>query len=246
MIVHIDPKEASQIRHSIIGDAVFTLVQDTVTKLNHEHLVSLSPIEVFASAQELYEALTGSEDVEEEIGYLVGDLRQECSEDDAYMVMVTAACLLSAMRKQVEDADDILSLLLPYYSSNHLHYRVMMKLESKEHSRKKKIDLLTYGMKRVEQRGGGSEEKMEVFRSILRFSDNLDKDTIKEHIIVAGLYNLENGHAYDDILRGLYDKLGLKAKTIVNAKEYVAYKSVDQEAVVGEGGVGFNYGQSNE
>ena len=61
MIVHIDPKEASQIRHSIIGDAVFTLVQDTVTKLNHEHLVSLSPIEVFASAQELYEALTGSE-----------------------------------------------------------------------------------------------------------------------------------------------------------------------------------------
>lgn len=245
MIVRLNKEQQKLARRQALKDIVYILCQDALKQMQIDGNTELSPIEVFVSARNFCETVLALPDIEEGLAYEIEDLEEEAEGgNDAMLIMSVAATQMQAMsnRRVGIDFRSIIYRIFEHLDDNKLFPSLIMQMTDKEDARwleGKKTDLLNYELKEIELEGGGSEDVRQLFEDFVFFSDKTDSQGIKEAISFLNWYNNCHGHKYDDIISNLYEKLGIKSKTILDIKEYNAVKHVETQIQnVESGGTG--------
>lgn len=245
MIVRMDKEQQAVARRQLLSDSVWVICNDTLRKWQHEGKTALAPVEVFMSSQCLCDVVFGLSDIDEGIDYELDDLEDEVEgENDAMLIAVLAALQMQAMSKRCvgQDLRKAIMHIFERYGDHELFLPLVeqwVKKEEKRWMEGKKTDLLNYELQEIELEGGGSEEIKHLFESMVAYSDKMDEDSIKGNLLFLCRYNIDHKHAYDKELISLFEKLGIKSTTLIQPKEYVVTKYVENEIQnVESGGTG--------
>lgn len=234
MIVRLDKQQQPVVRRQLLKDVVWAITNDTLRRLQRDGKTTLAPVEVFVSACQFCDTVFGLSDIEEGIDYEIDDLEDGAGKSDAMLVTMLATALLHAQSKR-EDSIDVKPIILRIYkrwSDHELFFPLLEQFADQEEERwlqGKRTNLLDYELQEVELRGGSSTEIRRLFEDFVGYSDNMGADTIKELLLFLERYNIDHNHAYDRELLALYDKLGIKSTTLMQPKEYVNAKYVENE-----------------
>lgn len=244
MIIRLDKLQQPVIRRQLLKDVVWAITNDTLRRLQREGKTTLAPVEVFLSARQFCETVLGLSDIEEGIDYEIDDLEDEAGETDAMLITMLATALFQAQSKR-NDSIDFKPIILRIYerwNDHELFFPLLEQFAEKEEERwlqGKRFNLLDYEIQEIELEGGGIEEVRNLFENFLNYSDQMDKETIKGNLLLLNLYNIEHNHAYDEVIKAIYAKLGIKSTTLIQPKEYVNTKYVENEIQkVEAGGIG--------
>ena len=235
MIVRLEREQQRAARHQLLKDVVWAVCNDTLRRLQREGQTTLAPVEVFLSARQFCDSVLGLSDIEEGIDYEMDDLEDEATgKNDAMLVMMLATAQFQARSKQQIGADfkKIILRIYERWNDHELFFPLLGQFASKEEDlwlQGKRIDLLNYELQEIELSGGGSEDIRQLFEDFVGYSDKMLPETIKELLLFLERYNLDHNHAYDKELLALFEKLGIKSTTIIQPKEYVAVKHVENE-----------------
>ncbi len=235
MIVRLEKEQQSAARHQLLKDVVWAICNDTLRRLQREGQTTLAPVEIFLSARQFCDTVLGLSDIEEGIDYEMDDLEDDATgDDDAMVVMMLATAQLQARSRQ-QAGTDVRKIILRIYerwNDHELFLPLLEQFADKEEAlwlQGKRFDLLNYEMQEIELRGGGSEDIRQLFEDFVGYSDKMPLGTIKELLLFLERYNIDHNHAYDKELLVLFEKLGIKSTTIIQPKEYVAVKHVENE-----------------
>lgn len=236
MIVRIDDEQKKrQERRKLIADTVYVICQDKLKELQKEGRTGLAPVEVFLSAQNYTNIILLLPDISEGIDDELDDLEDDASsKDEAVIIMMVIAAQMEALSRHHIGADYKGTILRIFsrIQDHELFFPLLDGFANKEQARwleGKKTNLLNYELNEIADGEGRTEEVMAVFESMLMYSEHMDKNSIKEQIIFLCRYNLDHGNAYNKILLDLFEKLGIKSTTLLDVKEYVAMKCVENE-----------------
>lgn len=235
MIVRLDKEQQKKARRQLLNDVVYILSHDTLKQLQSDGHTSLSPVEVFLSAQEFCKEILALPDITEGLNDEIEDLEDEVDgENDAAMILTLASVQMVALSKRgiVADINDVVIRILNRLDDNVLFVTLVEQMTHKEEARwmeGKKSDLLNYELQQIEMDGGGSDAVYQLFKDIVNFADKTDTQSIKEILAFLNWYNINHNHHYDSEIAALYDKLGIKSTTQLNIKEYNAVKNVENE-----------------
>lgn len=235
MIVRLNKEQQRSSRRQILNDIVYVISHDALKGMQREGHTTLSPVEVFLSAQRFTEMLQSLPNVEEGIDDEIDDLEDEaCGDNDAILIMAVATVLLQAVGKYNSGLDSriIINRIFERLDGNELFLPFFNQMAYKEESRwleGKKTDLLNYELHEIEIEGGGSEEIGHLFEDFIGYSDKMGENTIKELLLFLVKYNINHNNAYNKEINALYEKLGIKSSTVQNIHEMVLNKNVQNE-----------------
>lgn len=245
MIVRMDKEQQAAARRQLLSDIVWIVSNDTLRKWQHEGKTSLAPVEVFMTAQCFCDVISGLSDIDEGIDYELDDLEDEAEvENDAMFIAVLSALQMTALSKRHVGTDfkRAITHIFERYGDHELFFPLVGQWARKEEKRwmeGKKTDLLDYELQEIRLEGGGSEEIRSLLESMVAYSDKMDEDSIKGNLLFLCRYNIDHHHAYDKELISLFEKLGIKSTTLIQPKEYVVTKYVENEIQnVESGGTG--------
>ena len=245
MIVRLDKEQQAAARRQLLSDIVWIVSNDTLRRWQHEGKTTLAPVEVFMTAQCFCDVISGLSDIDEGIDYELDDLEDEAEgEHDAMLIAVLAALQMQALSKRRigEDFRKAIMHIFERYGDHELFLPLVEQWTKKEEKRwmeGKKINLLDYELQEIRLEGGGSEEIRSLLESMVAYSDKMDEDSIKGNLLFLCRYNIDHHHAYDKELISLFEKLGIKSTTLIQPKEYVVTKYVENEIQnVESGGTG--------
>lgn len=222
MIVRLDKKEDSMVRHQLLTDVVWTVCNDTLRRLWLDKQLSLTPTEVFLSARQFCNTVLGLSDIDEGIDYEMDDLEDEATgENDAMVVMMLATAQLQALSKR-HNGEDIRKIILRIYgrlNDHPLFSPLLEQFANKEEAQwlqGKRFDLLNYEIREIKLDGGGSVKVKAFMDKYIQATLTLTPDEIKSTLIVLSSLNKEYGHAFDEHIAILCNKLGIKPNEIHN------------------------------
>lgn len=248
MIVRLDKEQQREERRKLLTckvDVVYAICHDTLKGLQKEGRTGMSAVEIFLTARSFVCTMLDMGDLDEALEDELDDLEEEADgENDAIIIMMVASALFLAVSKR-QIGFDAKSLILQIYDrcqDHELFFPMLERLSEKEQARwaeGKRTELFAYELERLEADGGGSNDVRELLSWFGAISDKLDAESVKGLILALGKYNNDHAHAYTKEIDALYEKLGIKTTTLLNADEVVMHKSVEQQAIVGAGGVGF-------
>lgn len=245
MIVRMDKEQQAVARRQLLSDIVWVISNDTLRRWQHEGKTTLAPVEVFMTARRLCDVISGLSDIDEGIDYELDDLEDEAEgEHDAMLIAVLSALQMQALSKGCigQDLRKAIMHIFERYGDHELFFPLVEQWAKKEEKRwveGKKINLLDYELREIRQEGGGSEEIKHLLESMVAYSDKMDEDSIKGNLLFLCRYNIDHHHAYDKELISLFEKLGIKSTTLIQPKEYVVTKYVENEIQnVESGGTG--------
>jgi len=247
MIVHLDKEQTKQERRRLLGnnDVVYIIFHDMLKMWQKEGVTTLSPVELFLSAKNFANTLLQLPDVMEGVDDEMDDLEDEAEgENDAMIIMMLASAMLHAVgtHRVGFDSKPVIMAIYGKWCDHQLFFPFMDEGAKKEQARwlvGKKSDLLKYELDEIDKDGDDYLETHNVFATFIAMSKKMDSNTIKELLVVLNKYNIDHGHKYDAEINALYEKLGIKSSTLLNAEEVVMHKSVGQQAIVNAGGIGF-------
>ena len=245
MIVRLDKQKQRTVRHQLLGDATYIISHEALKQIQREGHTELSPVEVFLSAHNFCDAILKLPDIEEGLDDEMDDLEDEAEgKNDFMLIMSVATVQLQAICKQRVGIDfkKIIFRIFERLDNHELLWPLIEQMTNKEEERwlqGKRFNLLDYEIQEIELTGGGIAEVRNLFENFLNYSDLVDKDTIKGNLLLLNLYNIEHNHAYDEVIKAIYAKLGIKSTTLIQPKEYVNTKYVENEIRnIEAGGVG--------
>lgn len=245
MIVRFEKEQQAAARRQLLTDVVWAISNDTLRRLQREGKTTLAPVEVFLSARQFCDTVLGLSDIDEGIDYEMDDLEDEATgENDAMVVMMLATALLQARSQQLAgvDSKEIILHIYERWNDHELFLPLLEQFANKEETlwlQGKRFDLLNYELQEIELEGGGSDEVKQLFEDMITCSDRMDSETIRGNLLFINRYNIDHNHAYDKEVIALFDKFGIKSTTIIQPKEYVAVKHVENEIQkVESGGTG--------
>lgn len=235
MIVRIEKEQQKSARRQLLADPVYIISHDALRKMKQDGHTELSPVELFLSAQKFSETLLDLPDVMEGLDDEIDDLEDEAEgENDTMLILALATAQLQARSKKCVGIDirKIIFHIFDRLDGHDLLWSLIEQMTNKEDARwleGKKTDLLNYELQEIKLSGGGSEDIRQLFEDFVGYSDKMLPETIKELLLFLERYNLDHNHAYDKELLALFEKLGIKSTTIIQPKEYVAVKHVENE-----------------
>ena len=231
MIRHYDKK----LSMSLIGDNLYCMVFGTLKALCPD-FTRLNPVEIWMAAKELTEKLVECPAPEELMDMFVEELEEDCSKVSSSkvssskvsgganngnlehlhsgtftIIVIVSICQLSARRKKVADAAELIKLLLPLCNKHEMFDTLMQSFSKKEQSMlllNKKVDILTYEFMQME---GDNESMRQAFTTFFETASTLSPESITSNLLAFNLFNLQNGHILDDLILKMYDALLAKA-----------------------------------
>jgi hypothetical protein len=253
MIVHLDKQQQRTARRQLLGDEVYVLSHDALKKMHGEGLIALSPVEVFLSAQNFCNEILGLTDIEEGLEDEMDDLEDEAeSKNDFTLVLALSAAILQAISKKRTDFNPkpIIFRIYERLDGQELLWPLIEQMTDKEEARwleGKKTNLLDYELQEIMLSGGGSVEISRLFEDFIRYADKMGEGTIKDLLTFLNRYNNDHNHAYDKEIDLLYEKMGIKNSSIINANELVMTKNVVNEVNgVASGATGMTINNSSK
>lgn len=235
MIVRLDKEQQKQARRQLLNDVVYILSHDTLKQLQIDGHTSLSPVEVFLSAQKFCEEVLALPDIIEGLNDEIEDLEIEAGgKNDAATILTVASLQILALSKRKIGANyrEVVLRILEYLDGYDQLMPLVEQMARKEEARwveGKKSDLLNYELQQIVLEGGGSEDVRQLFEDFVGFADNTDTQSIKEALTFLNWYNHHHNHSYDKEISTLYEILGIKSKTRLDIKEYNVNKYVEHE-----------------
>lgn len=245
MIVRLDKQKQRTVRHQLLGDVTYIISHEALKQMQRKGHTELSPVEVLLSARNFCDAILKLPDIEEGLDDEIDDLEDEAEGKNDFMLITAVATVqLQAISKQCVGIDfkKIIFRIFERLDNHELLWPLIEQMTNKEEERwlqGKRFNLLDYEIQEIELTGGGIAEVRNLFENFLNYSDQVDKDTIKGNLLLLNLYNIEHNHAYDEVIKAIYAKLGIKSTTLIQPKEYVNTKYVENEIRnVEAGGIG--------
>ena len=151
MIQRYEGQQARRLKMALVADNVYCIVSEPLKKL-HPGKTPLNSVEIWMAAHGLTCDLIKSPAPELIFEDLVDELKEEVSQDSIFLILMVSMCQISALRKQIKNADALLKLLMDVCHQHEMYFKVLEQFDGKEISLRmagKKIDLLTYEMKAV-------------------------------------------------------------------------------------------------
>lgn len=224
MIQRYEESQARRLRMALVADNVYCIVSDALKEL-HPEKTPLNSVEIWMAAHGLTCDLIQSPAPEEIFDELLEELveglglREEGSpssssetvDDTLFLILMVSMCQISALRKKITNADELLRREMDVCLKHELYYKVMGQFDGKEIRMRmmgKKVDLLNYEMKAV----GDNEEKRKMLDAFAQTVMKLDPQEIKSNLLVLNKINLLNGHIYDDKILEMYEQLEKKVE----------------------------------
>ncbi len=241
MIVHLSQQEITIIRRQLLTDVVYAITHDALKPMCPEH-TELTPVEIYMSAQNFAKTINQLSDVDEGLDDEIGDLMAEASSDDeAMFIMLLTAIMLQAVdiKNPTQQTHDTILHIFQRCQGNELFAPLLTQFANKEEARYaagKIADLMNYELMVIQRDNEGVEAIRAIIHNLMSNVDKIDKDTIKDAIIILAQFNMDNNHILDDELKQLYEKLGFKSTTVVQIQEYVQNKHVQHEVSVNAAG----------
>ena len=222
IIEHLEREQTREKRRELLANDAYVLFHDHLEQLNKEGKTALSQVEVFLSAENFAKLLLSLRNIQEGIKYELDDLEDDAEgENDAMIISVLAACLISAQRVSRPESDRKFAVLhiLTRWDEHPLLDPMLQAAARKEEARwmeGKKTDLLTCELEEIERCGEGEAAVREVFEYFVGMSASVGENTIKENLLILNKYNNDHGHKYQPYIDALYEKLGIKTTTQFN------------------------------
>ena len=241
MIVHIPQQEITIIRRQLLTDVVYAITHAALKPMNPEH-TTLTPVEIYMSAQNFTKAINQLSDVDEGLDDEIDDLIAEASsEDEAMFIMLLAAIMLQALDKKqpTQQTNDTILHIFQRCQENELFAPLLTQFANREEARYaagKIADLLNYELAEIVRNKEDLEAIRTIINGLLVNADKMDVETIRGLLIALNKFNLDNNHILDDELKQLYEKLGFKSTSVVQIQEYVQNKHVQNEVSVNAAG----------
>ena len=210
MIQRYNGQQARRLKMALVADNVYCIVSEPLKKL-HPGKTPLNSVEIWMAAHGLTCDLIQSPAPELIFDDLVEELKEEVSQDSVFLILMVSMCQISALRKQIKNADVLLKLLMDVCHQHEMYFKVLEQFDGKEISMRmagKKIDLLTYEMKAV---GDNKEEKRQMLDGFAQAALKFGTRNIESNLLVLNYYNLKNGHIWDDQILELYGQLEKKS-----------------------------------
>lgn len=222
MIVRLEKQQQKSARRQLLTDIVYIISHDALRKMKQDGHTELSPVELFLSAQKFCETLLALPDAIEGLDEEIDDLEDEAEgENDAMFIQALATAQLQARSKKCVGID-IRKIILHIYErldGHDLLWPLLEQMTDKEDARwleGKKTNLLDYELQEITLDGGGSEEIKAFMDKYTQATLALTPDEIRSTLIVLSSLNLEYGHAFDEHIALLCDKLGIVPSEIHN------------------------------
>lgn len=215
MIERYDGKQARRLKMALVADNVYCIVSEPLKKM-HPGKTPLNSVEIWMAAHGLTCDLIQSPAPEEIFDDLIEELKEEGGEfrdegNSIFLILMVSMCQISALRKQITNADVLLKRLMDVCHQHEMYYKVLEQFDGKEISLRmagKKIDLLTYEMKAV---GDNKEEERQMLDGFAQAALMFGPRNIESNLLVLNYYNLKNGHLWDDQIMELYGQLEKKS-----------------------------------
>lgn len=238
MIVRLDKQQQPATRRQLLKDVVWAITNDTLRRLQREGKTTLAPVEVFLSARLFCDNVLGLSDIDEGIDYEIDDLEDEAGETDAMLVTMLATALFQAQNKR-NDAIDFKPIILRIYerwNDHELFFPLLEQFAEKEERwlQGKRFNLLDYEIQEIELDGGGIEEKKRFLDEFVEITLTLTDDEIRGMLLPMYSLNMKYGHAFDEQIIKLFDKLGIPRAEIHNHFEKDSHCQVFNSSVTGK------------
>ena len=240
MIQRYNGQQARRLKMALVADNVYCIVSEPLKKL-HPGKTPLNSVEIWMAAHGLTCDLIQSPAPELIFEDLVEELKEEVSQDSVFLILMVSMCQISALRKQIKNADVLLKLLMDVCHQHEMYFKVLEQFDGKEISLRmagKKIDLLTYEMKAV---GDNKEEKRQMLDGFAQAALKFGPRNIESNLLVLNYYNLKNGHIWDDQILELYGQLEKKSAIQKGMELIMGNKNVAEN-----GGVQMNGDMQND
>ncbi len=127
-----------------------------------------------------------------------------------FLILMVSMCQISALRKQIKNADALLMRLMGVCRKNEMYFSVLEQFDGKEIRMRlvdRKVDLLTYEMKEV---GDNKEAQRQMLDDFAQAALKFRPQDIESNLLALNYYNLKNGHICDDLILGMYEQLEKK------------------------------------
>lgn len=224
MIERLDIAARREVRPRLLAQDVYVICSDGLRSMRPEH-TELHPEEIYLTAEKMVQELLSLPDMEEGIDYEMDDLVEMVdNETDALLVMLVVVALLQAysmVHTGVDVRPTIMKIMLRW-QDHEQYWPLLDSFTQKEEKRwleGKRTNLLKHELVKIEEEGGGSDEIRKFLTELVEIMDMLDKDSIKDLLLVLYIYNNNHGHQYDAEIHLLLEKL--KAKSQVLYQQFV-------------------------
>lgn len=223
-IVHMDKKQARQLRRELLANDVYVLFCDHLKQLHADGHTALSQVEVFLSAKHFASSLLSLPDIKEGLDDELDDLEEDAEgENDAMIISMVAAAIICAVRDR-HAAFDYKFAVTHIYIRWRDHPLFMPMLEAaarKEEARwmeGKKTDLLTCELKDTLHDNDNLDEARAVVSDIVDNCMGLTAESIERIMLPLMAANDQYGHAFDRQIDRLKEKLNIKTTSQVNVE----------------------------
>lgn len=214
MIERYGGQQARRLKMALVADNVYCIVSDALKKLYPEK-TPLNSVEIWMAAHSLTSDLIQSPAPEEIFDDLIEELKEEGGEfrdegTSVFLILMVSMCQISALRKQISNADALLKRLIDVCHQHEMYFKVLEQFDGKEIERRmagKKIDLLTYEMKTA---GDNKDEQRQMLEAFAQTVLKLGPQNIESNLLALNYLNLQNGHIFDDLIMGMYEQLEQK------------------------------------
>lgn len=224
MIKRYDKQQARRLRMALVADDVYCIVSDALKKLYPEK-TPLNSVEIWMAAHALTCDLIQSAAPEEIFDDLLEELKEEVSssmfqdsscEDEGlgkntlFLILMVSMCQISALRKQIENADALLKREMEVCRKHEMYYKVLEQFDGKEIRMRmvnRKVDLLTYEMKEI---GDNKEAQRQMLEGFAQAASMFSPQSFEGNLLALNYYNLQNGYIHDDLILKMYGQLEQK------------------------------------
>ena len=213
MIQRYDQQQARRMRMALVADDVYCIVSDALKK-QYPEKTPLNSVEIWMAAHGLTCDLIQSPAPEEIFDDLIEELKEEVSgsrfQDSGstvFLILMVSMCQISALRKQITNADVLLKRLIDVCKKHEMYYSLLEQFDGKEMRMRmasRKIDLLTYEMKAA---GDNKEEMRKGMETFAQTALALGPQNIQSSLLALNYINLTSGHIYDDLILDMYEQL---------------------------------------
>lgn len=223
MIVRLDKEQQKQARRQLLNDVVYILSHDALRQLQSDGYTSLSPVEVFLSAQKFCDDVLALPDITEGLIDEIEDLEEECEDkNETAMILTVASVQMQALSKRRIGTNfhEVITLILDYLDDNELLMSLVDQMTRKEEARwieGKKTDLLNYELICIEEEGG--LDAQEVVASIVEEASGLSSDAMLPVETTLARINDKFGHIFQEDLNRLREALQKKSESKINIEK---------------------------
>lgn len=224
MIVRLDKEQQKKARRQLLNDVVYILSHDTMKQLQSNGHTSLSPVEVFLSAQEFCKEILALPDMTEGLNDEIEDLKEEAEgKSDAALILIVASLQIHALSKRKIGANyhEVVLKILEYLDGYDQLMPLVEQMARKEESRwmeGKKSDLLNYELQCLAE--DDSIDGQTVVTSIVdAASEGLSSDAILSIETVLSEINDRYSHRYQSDLDRLREVRRTKSRSQINIEK---------------------------